>query len=131
MYRLKLLDKAEEPTDLLNNMALIIVKNMYGENYGIKVAHISLFQVMVLSSFNDAPYKPSIKDLNSALGTEGLIYKYEMLTQNPTITEQKSSLESESGLRFFDEKEVRRSAHIILPQLTNHFYAMIEEYKYT
>lgn len=55
-------------SDLIKNISLILVKNMYGKQATIAVQDISVDQMLLLSSWNNESEIPSMKAMNEALG---------------------------------------------------------------
>ncbi len=71
MYKLMLSGGPAIENAVLKNMAIIILKNMYGSRCSINMNDVSIEQVMILIAHHENPVKISIGDMNKFLG--GLI----------------------------------------------------------
>lgn len=106
MHKIKLEDSDSLEQDILKNIAVILVKNMYGENYSTNLTNLSVQQIMILVAFNEGPSKPSVENMNSILEVE-LIFNQDILFpyhRFNIIPEENLTLSS-TGYSIFDVKD--------------------------
>lgn len=85
MLGLKFHHQEKASDDFLRSIATILLKKIYGEEYGLMLSFDLTFeQVMLLNAFQAFSSPPvSIQDLNRALGSEGLCFKYAPIASMP------------------------------------------------
>ena len=85
MHGLKFHHQEEASEDFLKSIATILLKKIYGEEYGLRLSFDLTFeQVMLLNAFQAFSSPPvSIQDLNRALGSEGLCFKHAPIVSMP------------------------------------------------